>query len=167
MKSKKKNALLLILLIAIIAIAVGYAAMSQQLTINGTANISADWDVKITGIEATTQTGATDKTAVSYTDTTATFDVNLEYPGATATYAVTVANEGSIDAVLTEVKGISEANAADPTEVTFTIDAAADDTLNSGTTKTYNVTVTWADSDSIPTTTSKTATITLDYTQAQ
>lgn len=167
MKTKNKNVLLLILLIAIIAIAVGYAAMNQQLIITGTANISAEWDVKITNITAGAKVGAEDKEAVSFDETSATFNVNLLYPGASATYVVTVANEGSIDAVLESVEGLTEANAADPSIVTYTIDAKANDTLDSDTTKDYTVTVTWNDSEEIPTgTTSKTATIKLNYVQA-
>ena len=43
----RKNILIVALLIAIVAMSVGYAALAQQLTINGTANISASCDVKI------------------------------------------------------------------------------------------------------------------------
>jgi len=72
--------------------AIGYAALAQLLTINGTANISANWDIKISNIAEGTLTGATSKKAavVSGDKLSATFDVNLEYPGATATYIVTV-----------------------------------------------------------------------------
>lgn len=168
MKTKKKNLVLVVLLILILAVAGGYAIMSQTLTINGTANINADWRVKITKIEEGTLTNATTKGDLAYTDTSATFSVDLKQPGASATYKVTVANEGSINAVLKSVDGIETANAAAPTTVKYSIDAVADDTLNAGNTKVYTVTVTWdANDESIPETTTKTATITLNYEQAQ
>ena len=44
-KTKKKNYTLVILLVLLIGISVGYAAFAQQLTINGTANISNSWCV--------------------------------------------------------------------------------------------------------------------------
>ncbi len=167
MKKKNKNLLLIVLVIAVFGMAIGYAALSQALTINGTANVTADWDVKITGIEEGTLTGATTNGTLAYTDETATFSVDLAYPGATATYQVTVKNEGNIDAILGDIGGITEANAAAPTSVTYSIDAAKDDALNAGATKVYNVTVEWARTDTtIPTTTTKTATITLPYSQA-
>lgn len=167
-RKTNKNIILLILLLVIVGMAVGYAALSQALVINGTANITTEWKILFTNIEAGTLTGAENKTSPSFTATTATFDVNLLYPGATAEYIVTVANQGNINAVLTSVDGISEANAAAPTEITYTIDAQANDALVAGEEKTYKVTVSWdASSETIPETKSKTATITLNYEQAE
>ena len=85
MKTKNKNLLLVILLIAVVGMAIGYAALSQQLVINGTANITTEWDVHIKNITASAgnaTTGAQDKTQPSFTATSATFDVDLAYPGA-------------------------------------------------------------------------------------
>lgn len=167
-RKSNKNIILLILLLVIVGMAVGYAALSQALVINGTANITTEWKILFTNIEEGTLTGAESKTAPSYTATTATFDVNLLYPGASAEYIVTVANQGSINAKLTSVDGIETANAAAPTDIKYTIDAQANDTLNANTTKTYKVTVTWdAASTTIPETKTKTATITLNYEQAE
>lgn len=168
MRKSNKNIILLILLLVIVGMAVGYAALSQALVINGTANITTEWKILFTDIKEGTLVGAESKTAPSYTATTATFDVNLLYPGASAQYIVTVANQGSINAKLTSVDGIDTANAAAPTDITYTIDAQADDTLGSGDTKIYTVTVSWAaSSETIPETKTKTATITLNYEQAE
>lgn len=168
MKTKKKNLLLVILLLLILVVARGYALMSQQLKIEGTANITSDWDVKITAIEEGTLKNATTNGTLTHDGTTAKFAVDLEKPGASATYQVTVANEGSIDAVLKGVDGIDEANAAEPTRVTFAINANEEDILNKGTTKTYTVTVTWdAEDTAIPDTLTKKAIITLNYEQTQ
>ena len=164
MKTKNKNLLLVILLIAVVGMAIGYAALSQQLVINGTANITTEWDVHIKNITASAgnaTTGAQDKTPPSFTATSATFDVDLAYPGASATYTVTVENGGTIAAKLQEVTGVDTANAA------YTIDAQANDSLGSKSTKDYTVTVTWdKQATEIPNTKTKTATITLNYVQA-
>lgn len=168
MNSKTKNILLIILLIAIIGMAIGYAALAQLLNINGTANISANWDIKITDIKEGVLNGAVSKTAavVAGDKLSASFDVDLQHPGASATYLVTVQNAGTIHAKLESITGIETANSASPTELTYHIDAVADDTLNAGASKVYTVTVNWADSDAIPSTKTKSATITLNYIQA-
>lgn len=168
MNSKTKNILLILLLIAVIGMAIGYAALAQLLTINGTANISANWDVKINSITEGVLNGAVSKTAavVAGDKLSASFDVDLQYPGASATYLVTVQNAGSINAKLESISGIEQANTTAPTELTYQIDAKAEDALNAGDTKTYTVTVRWLDADAIPTTKTKSATITLNYVQA-
>lgn len=166
---KKKNFVIGTLLVAIVLMSVGYAALAQVLTINGTANIDASWDVEITGITEGSLKGATTKTITSNA-TSATFNVDLAYPGATASYEVAIENKGSIDAVLESISGVDAVNAALPTEVQYTITGVkTGDELASGATTKAIVTVTWVskadNSDTIPTTTSKTATINLNYVQ--
>ena len=51
---KKKNRVIIALVAIIGFMAVGYALLSQELTINGTANIDSTWDVKITDITSGT-----------------------------------------------------------------------------------------------------------------
>lgn len=167
-RKNKKNLVLVILLLLVVGMAVGYAALSQALVINGTANITAQWNIEFTKIEAGNLIGAEQASEPTYTATTATFNVNLLYPGAMAEYKVTVENKGNINAVLKSVDGIDTANSASPTEVKFSIDADTNDTLNAGNSKIYTVKVEWpASSEVVPETMSKTATITLNYTQAE
>ena len=166
---KKKNFVIGTLLAAIVLMSVGYAALAQVLTINGTANIDANWDVEITGITEGTLTGATTVSTDSNA-TSATFNVNLAYPGATATYNVAIENKGSIDAVLESISGVDAANAALPSEIQYTVTGVqAGDELDASAKATAVVTVTWVASadntDTVPTTTSKTATISLNYVQ--
>lgn len=166
---KKKNFVIGTLLAAIVLMSVGYAALAQVLTINGTANISADWDVEITGITEGTLTGATTQTITSDA-TSATFNVDLAYPGATATYEINIENKGTIDAVLESITGVDAANSALPTEVQYSVTGVAEgDALDAKATTKAIVTVTWVASadntDTVPTTTSKTATINLNYVQ--
>ena len=46
MKKQKRNYLLVALIVILLAIAVGYAAFSANITISGTATASGTWDVK-------------------------------------------------------------------------------------------------------------------------
>ena len=91
-RKNEKTLILIILLLVIVGMAVGYAALSQAIQINGTANITAQWKITFTNIEEGKMTGAETNTEPSYTATTATFDVDLLYPGATAQYLLTVEN---------------------------------------------------------------------------
>lgn len=167
-RKSNKNIILVILLLVVVGMAVGYAALSQALVINGTANIVTEWKIAFTDIKEGKMVGAETNTRPSYSATTATFDVNLLYPGASAEYTITVANQGSINAKLTSVDGIETANKATPSDITYSINAKKEDSLSAGETKEYTVTVTWnADSTVIPETKSKTATITLNYEQAE
>lgn len=163
----RKNLVLIILLLLIVGMAVGYAALSQALVINGTATITTQWNIEFTNISEGKMIGAETATSPSYTATTATFNVNLLYPGATAEYKLSVANRGNIDAVLVSVDGIDTANSAVPQEIVYSINAVEKDELKAGATKEYIVTVSWpASSTEVPTTKSKVATITLNYQQA-
>lgn len=165
----KKNVFIAALLVAIVAMSVGYAALAQVISINGTANISANWDVEITSINETAATGATTQ-SINSDATSATFNVDLAYPGATATYEINIENKGTINAVLDSISGIDAANSAQPSEIQYTITGVnTGDTLDASDTAKALVTVTWINNnentDTVPTTTTKTATITLNYVQ--
>ena len=47
-RKNSKNVILLVLLVVVVGMAVGYAALSQALVINGTANITAEWKILFT-----------------------------------------------------------------------------------------------------------------------
>lgn len=178
MKEKsKKNVVIIALFIAIVAMGIGYAALAQTLTINGTAGVGdAKWQVEITNIEEGTMNGATTKGELTSNATSATFAVDLAHPGASATYNVTVANNGTIDAVLESISGVEAANALDPSQIQYEVTGiTAGDKLvakdgSTVDTSVATVKVTWVadenNNDVVPTgTTSKTATITLNYVQ--
>lgn len=167
----KKNILIGALLVVVVAMSVGYAAMAQQLTINGSANFEdVQWKIafkKIVLDSANTE-GATEESEPTIVGTTASFDVKLAYPGAKATYKIKVKNEGTINAYLKDITGVDEANSAAPTDIKYTVTGiSVNDTLNTTVEKEFTVTVEWLDTDSISTNTSKTATIYLNYEQAK
>ena len=91
-------------------IRVGYAAFSQLLTINGTANISNSWNIEITNIRGVNlssvqNNGAYDKEepTVGQDKVSATFHTGLIQPGDTRIYEVEITNKGSVDADITSI----------------------------------------------------------------
>lgn len=164
----EKKILIITLLIAIIAMSVGYAALAQVLNINGTANITALWNVEITNIELKDSIGAKNKKIPTYDERTASFDVDLSYPGASATYIVKVENKGTVDAKLSSISGVEDANSEEPAAVYYTVTPISEtDGLKAGDETTFDVKFEWQSitMDSIPLITSKAATINLNYIQ--
>ena len=98
----KKNLLIAVLLIAIVSMAIGYAALTTTLTVNGTAKINVGWKVLFTDIQKTIPTGSTaeDASEPTCTATTCTFVTKLKKPGDEETYTMTIANQGTLDAKL-------------------------------------------------------------------
>ena len=103
MNKKSKNALLLVVLLAIVGIAVGYAALSQELVLNGTATVKGlnDWKVhfaETSDVKGSSVTGVVSNTfALDSDKLSGTFAATLE-PGAWVEYTVVVVNDGSIKA---------------------------------------------------------------------
>lgn len=174
---KNKNVLIGGLLAIVLVMAVGYAAFATQLQINGTASVSSTWDVHITGITPTELAAGQatgNKTAPTYTATTATFDAQLMSPGDSVTYTVSIANTGSINAKVKSIgftastPTVDDATAAAPIYFTFS-GLAVNDQL-AATTGTTTVTVVAhyksVEGQGQPTTTSATGTLNIEYEQA-
>ncbi len=165
-KKAGKNTVIGFLVVAILIMAAGYALLSSQLKITGTAGVTSSWNVAITSITEGTAIGtASNRTPASSTGTTATFDVELQKPGDSMTYDVTISNKGSLNAVLdsmviTEGIGGSEA-------ITYSVTGVTKGTkLDVNTTNTVTVKVEWDDSlSTMPAVTTKTLTVTLNYIQ--
>ena len=102
-RKDRKNLIIGVLAAIIAVMTTAYAAFATTLTINGSATISGVWDVEIISITSAFTGTASDRTAPSYTATTATFDADLKAPGDKATYTITVKNKGSISAVLKSI----------------------------------------------------------------
>ena len=104
MESKHKNALIGALLAVVFVMAVGYAAFAQQLTINGSAEITSRWDVHMLQEGAEWAPSSTMGTSPSGTvnvepgGLTATFSATLISPGDKVTYTIPIVNAGTLDA---------------------------------------------------------------------
>jgi hypothetical protein len=165
--------------IAVAALSIGYAALSQTLNVNGTTTIKGNnWDVHFENLTKPTAVnknlvGSASETSSSLNTTTLTFAANLVLPGDSITYTWDVKNAGTIDAKLSSapvLTGLSEAQAKNVT-YTFTYAdgtaIAANDTLTAGQTKSLKLVVTYnASATSVETTdTSLSLSTTLTYVQ--
>ncbi len=96
--------IIILLVVAVVIMAIGFATFSANLTINGTASIKkASWDVAFDE-GSYTQTGDIAATGTpSINGTSVTYEVTLTEPGDVFEFTVDVINNGTIDAQLQEI----------------------------------------------------------------
>ena len=110
--TQNNRRLIAIVLVLLMIISIGYAALSTTLTINGTANIgSSSWLVYFTNVVPNANNNVEQVvTAPSTTGketTTINWAVNMDTPGQKYEFTVDVVNEGSIDAMIaTEIDNL-------------------------------------------------------------
>ena len=126
MKENKKILYVLVviaLVLSIVGISIGFAAMSTELTINGTATVvPASWKIKFQNLSKVTGEDANIISAPQITSDThiGNYSVKLSKPGDKVVYKFEVANTGSLDAELTSY------TFATPTITGTSTNAAAD-----------------------------------------
>lgn len=138
----KKNILIATLLFAIVALSVGYATLSANLSIGGTATIK-NWKVEIVSITPTYSGNAQEGSASTptYTASTATFSTILVDSTDYATYEIKVENKGDIDAKLKTLTWNPTTNDGGPIKYTILNAPSIGDILNAGDTATFIVKV--------------------------
>jgi len=138
---KKKKRVIGILLVAIMVMAVGYASFATSLVINGTANIASNWKVVFTDITQISKTdGVEIKENPTARGTKATFNIGLTSPGDKIEYKITVANQGTIDAIIESI----EASETGSDAIKFEIEnIKTGDILTKNTTTTFNVIISY------------------------
>ena len=165
MKENKKTLysfVALSLVLSVIGISVGFAAMSTELNLNGSASVTpATWKIKFNNLSSPTiDGGATVVTAPTITSDThiGNYEVELTKPGDSVVYTFDIANTGSIDAELNTytfatptITGTGASAASDETIVRnnliYTLTYAdgsainVNDTLDKGATKSLKLTV--------------------------
>ena len=102
----KRNYLIIGLCAVLVVMVVGFAAFSSQLQINGTSEISSNWDVHIkdNGVTYKNAVDAASTLAEKTSNLVATFACNLITPGkSTISYDVVVENKGSLNAKLDSI----------------------------------------------------------------
>lgn len=108
MKSNKaKNILLFILVIGLVGMTIAYAALSQRLDINSTANVKAStWDIHFKNLSSANKTGTANVvTEPTLTNTAISgLNVELQKPGDSVTYTFDIENAGTIDAKIGQFK---------------------------------------------------------------
>ena len=102
----KRTYLIIGLCAVLVVMVVGFAAFSSQLQINGTSEISSNWDVHIKdgGVTYKNAVDATSTLAEKTSNLVATFACNLITPGkSTISYDVVVENKGTLNAKLDSI----------------------------------------------------------------
>lgn len=101
MKKNKKRSVLIVLVVLLLALAVGYAAFQQVLNITGTAKAAGNFEVKF--VDPTTITTG-HGTAKITADDTVTVEATLGFPGDGCTVTTHITNAGTIPAKLTKLE---------------------------------------------------------------
>ena len=106
MKKKKQYLLIgLVVICVFLMLGLGYALLSQNLEIQGTGTITSDWNILITDIVTKEKSAtASNVTAPTHSGTSATINAKFELPGDYISYDITVANQGTLNAVLDSIK---------------------------------------------------------------
>ena len=145
-ENRSKTVVIIALCLTLIFMGVGFAALSQSLTITTTGTISGatEWDVRLTGFSADSSVGSIDAEGTALV---ASF--SLAKPGDSVTFTGSIKNFGSIDAELESItngdatKAVSEyitrtitaiptegsalnADASTPVSITYTFNAATE-----------------------------------------
>lgn len=91
------------LIVAILGLTVAFAALSETLTINGTAGVdAASWDIHFANLTGpdTTGTGASSSEPILDATTIDNVNMSVTKPGDSVTYYFDIVNAGTIDAEL-------------------------------------------------------------------
>ncbi len=166
MKTRKKQKMIIgALCVITVGLAVGYATLSQILTITGTSGVMGDFKIEITKIEENMMVNAKTITKEVVDSTSANFTVDLEKPGSSALYDIIVENKGTIDAELVGSEFLEDGSngSEDITYSAIGIDGIVP--LNAGEQKKIQIKVVWkADATTVPST-STSITFKLNYEQ--
>lgn len=151
MKKSKKNYAIIALVVVLLALAIGYAAFSANLTIDGTAT-GGKWDVKFTKAEMNDTTHGT----ATFTDDTVTVNATLGFPGDGCTVTATITNNGGVPAKLTAFKlyaedGTSEYSNTDIEVSIPTIATDGSEKLAAGESCPVTIAIKWKDTSTIKT----------------
>lgn len=146
MKKTKRNNVLIILVVLLLALAVGYAAFQQVLTISGTATAAGDWEVKF--IDPTTITEGHGTASISGDDEV-TVNATLGFPGDACAVTTHITNTGKIPATLTKLELLSADGTApfSDDDITITIPEIEGEDLVAGETCEFTFAIAW-DADS-------------------
>lgn len=115
---RSKGYLIAVLVIFILALAAGYAAFVDTLTITGTANAKGNFDLKFTKCEITGAVGVNEEnTTAEITEEGDLLTVNvadLAFPGAGVQFDTTITNVGTIPA---KIKSVTPTNIEGSTNI--------------------------------------------------
>ena len=160
---KKKNIMIIVLCFVLLLMGVGYAALSQRLTIGGTAKMQGVWDVRITNIQLSRKTGLAKDNSHKYENLSASFQTETLAPGDMLEYTVSVSNRGNIDAKVSEINATLDG----PEAIKYTVEGIKKgDVIKEGVTKEVIITIKFDETATvIPS--NKTSTLNINFTCIQ
>lgn len=125
-KKSKKGLVIFLVLLAVVLMTIGFAAYTQNLTINGQAAVTASsWKVRYNSTKGVVPTSNSNVTAnpetISTNDTKFEFTVTLAKPGDVYEVQIYPHNYGTLDAYLTSID-MSGPNADQAKYLSYTID---------------------------------------------
>ena len=137
------------LIVAVLGLTIAFAALSETLTINGTATLdAAKWGIKFENLTSGTKVGdATINGSAEILEDKVTINninVSLKTPGDSVTYKVDLVNEGSINAEISNIK-VPELTEEQKRYIDFKVtysdgkEVTKGDILNSETTKNLTI----------------------------
>lgn len=146
---RKHSYVMPLLLLLVITISIGYAALSTTLNINGTSTITKQtWNVYFDTLTVTSgSVTPTTAAAISSDKQTVTYTVPLTKPGEFYEFSVVVKNAGTLPAKISATPTLSGVSTAQDVYVNYTVKwsdnttIAAGDTIAAGATKTAKVRV--------------------------
>ena len=138
-ENRSKTVVIIALCLTLIFMGVGFAALSQTLTINteGTISTSTDWQVQF---ENFTVTPTAEGNSITTSGTELTANFKLAKPGDSVTFSGIIANNGTIDAVLT---AITEGKTFENNYVERTVTFPSEGSTLAAQTKTTEVEITY------------------------
>ena len=149
------------IVLAVAGLAVGYAALSETLTIGSTTTVKgANWSVHFdtaTLSEATLKGLAKEVNAATITVTNISVDISLMQPNDSVTYTFDVVNDGTLDAKLSADPTLTGLDDTTSQIVSFALTYAdgtaikANDTLDHGTTRNLKLVVSMKDIEEVQT----------------
>ena len=138
MKRHKKMNKVSILLLILLAVTIGYAAISTTLKINGTTSVTKqNWNIYWDNPVVTSGSVSSEVPEIVNNDTVATWDVELNWPGEYYEFTIDAVNAGTIDAKIKDLT--ATANPALPSYIIYTVkdsdgnELAVNDTLGKAT----------------------------------
>ena len=189
MRTRQKQRIVIgVLCSVIIGLAVGYAVLSQQLNIQGTGSITSDFSIVFTNIEEINQVpasgdwndfdnGVLGSMGITTHDITTLqadvtndhqidLNVDMKKPGATGIYEITVENTGKLDGYISDITGLDEANASEPTDIRFMLfNFKENQKIRVGEEKKFILIVSWNEAATTIPQTNKSLTLDLTVTQ--
>lgn len=165
---KKKDILIIVMLVAVVCMSSAFAMLSQKLEHDGTGAVEGNWDVKITNIVESATQGAGVSESASSDLTVASFAVGLNEPGDSVTYTVTVENNGNIDAKLESItsQATPEYGTDDNPYVIYTYDGiTSESVLKAGESISFTVTIQYSSEATVVSNMVANLTTVLNYVQ--